>query len=531
MGRLGVDFGTSNTVLAIWHADQGEAQTLHVPDYGKEINYRRHDGSAEKISIIPSLIHYAAGNRRWIGQQVIAEGLYDSARTFRWMKRYICRRSPVAMHFEGRNISHYDAARDFLAAVLTFAVSAVGPGDADVGFTVPVESYEDYDNWLTQAAEASGMPHWRLIDEPTAAALGYGLSVQPGDVYLTFDFGGGTLDVSVVILDEESSSPGRRCRVLGKAGADIGGASIDGWIYQEVLRQKGLSESDPVVKRMSRALLAQCEKAKEQLSTADQAIIDTQDQSGKSLLSANLSRARLDDLLDQHQAYHLLDQTVRRALSAAQERGYSADHVKSVLMLGGSSLIPGVQRLVKQIFGKERVLLRRPLDAVARGAAAFVAGVDLADHIQHDYAIRHVDPAKSDYEYRVIVRKGTLYPTPKPVAEIVVKASYNGQSELGLAIFEMGERLQPAGPVELVFDPSGAARIRPVSSDDEERRYYFWVNEHNLTFLVANPPARHGEARFQVELGVDANKRLIITARDLLTNKIVLRDHPVVKLN
>jgi molecular chaperone DnaK (HSP70) len=201
-------------------------------------------------------------------------------------------------------------------------------------------------------------------------------------------------------------------------------------------------------------------------------------------------------------------------------------------MVGGSSLIPSVQQSVQRIFGRERVLRRRPLDAVARGAAAFVAGVDLYDHIQHDYAFRYVDPKKGDYEYRLIVGRGTPYPTSEPVARITVKAAHDGQTQLGIAIFEMGERRPGADrrAVELVFDPLGAARLRALTPEEEDRQYYFWVNEHNPTFLKADPPARRGQPRFEAEFGIDANKRLLITARDVQTKRLILRDHPVVKL-
>ena len=84
--------------------------------------------------------------------------------------------------------------------------------------------------------------------------------------------------------------------------------------------------------------------------------------------------------------------------------------------------------------------------------------------------------------------------------------------------------------LELVFDLSGAARVTPVSADEEERRRYFWINEPCPTFLQADPPARQGEARFEVEFGIDGNKRLLVSARDLLTKKMALRDFPVVKL-
>jgi molecular chaperone DnaK (HSP70) len=250
------------------------------------------------------------------------------------------------------------------------------------------------------------------------------------------------------------------------------------------------------------------------------------------VLSARLTRAQLEDLLDQHDTFTLIDQTIRRALRDAHERGYDEEHVKAVLMVGGSSQIPSVQKMVRRIFGKDRVMLHHPLDAVARGAAAFVAGVDFYDHIQHDYAIRHVNREKGGYNYRRIIERGTPYPSKQPVDSFTVKAAYDGQTQLGIAIYEMGERYRTQrGPaMELVFDPTGAARLSSLTPEEEEQRTYFWMNEQNPTFLTANPPATQGEARFMVEFTIDMNKRLLITAWDLHSDQIMLQECPVVKL-
>jgi molecular chaperone DnaK (HSP70) len=450
------------------------------------------------------------------------------------MKRYIARRSPVKMRLGDRQLSHADAGRDFLAAVLTAAAAELDLRDEEVAFTAPVEAYEDYENWLTEVAEAAGMPRFRLIDEASAAALGYGAHIQPGDVYLIFDFGGGTLDVAVVLIEQDAGQvSGRRCRVLGKAGADVGGATIDGWLFQKLVRQNGRSEADEDVRLVSRVLLAECERAKELLTFQDRVEINAHHPEGRATLTGVLTRRQLEDLFDMHGAFTQLDQTIRRALNGARDRGYDEDSVKAVLMVGGSSLIPSVQQTVQRIFGRERVMLQRPLDAVARGAAAFVAGVDFYDHIQHDYAFRYVDPTKGDYEYRPIVPRGTAYPTTEPLARMTVKASHDGQTHLGIAIFELGERrpARESRPVELVFDPRGAARVRHLTPEEEDRQYYFWVNEHSPTFLQADPPAVRGEPRFEVEFGIDANKRLLITARDLKTKHLMYRNHPVVKLS
>jgi molecular chaperone DnaK len=276
----------------------------------------------------------------------------------------------------------------------------------------------------------------------------------------------------------------------------------------------------------------ECERLKESLSFHEQASLSVVNPDSGATLWAEFNRTQFEALLDQQDAFTVLDRTVRRALSASLERGYGEDEIKAVLMVGGSSQIPAVQTALRRIFGRERVMLNRPLDAIARGAAAFVAGVDFFDHIQHDYAIRYVDRARGDYDYRTIVQRGAPYPSAGPVARLTVKATYAGQTRLGIAIFEKGEphRQALAGAVELVFDPSGAARVVPLTPDEAERRSQFWMNEGNPTFLTADPPAMQGEPRFEVEFSIDGNKRLLITARDLKSGKLTHLNYPVVKL-
>ncbi|MSU21323.1 MAG: Hsp70 family protein [Pedosphaera sp.] len=527
-GRLGIDFGTSNTVLALCDEGRREGIPVHVPDFGHP-----YESAGERISVVPSLIHYTQDGRRWIGEQVRQQDLSSSERTFSLIKRYVANRSPVNRRIDGRQISHFEAGRDFLSAVLLFAAEELQLRDEEVALTVPVEAFEHYIDWLTGVAEAAGFPRFRLIDEPAAAALGYGTHIQPGNIYLIFDFGGGTLDVAVALIeDEQRLESGRRCRILGKAGKELGGSSLDAWLMQEVLRQNDRHDSDDEVRRVSAELLGGCRMAKERLSFDERAEVKVAIPGTGTTLSAEFTRSQFDDLLDQHGTFSQIDQTIRRALNAARDRGYGEEHIRSVLMVGGSSMIPSVQKTVQRIFGKDKVRMERPLDAVARGAAAFVAGIDFYDHIQHDYAIRWLNPQKGDYDYHVLVKRGTLYPTQEPLARMTVKATHPGQTELGIAIFEMSQQLERGNgeSMELVFDPSGAARIVKVTPAEQDRRSCFWVNEPSPTFLQANPPAQQGEARFAVEFGIDAHKRLLITARDLRTGEVTLRNSPVVKL-
>ncbi len=526
-GRLGVDFGTSNTVLAVWDDQLKDGVPLFIPEY----SHIYHQGD-QAISVVPSLIHYDTDNRRWIGDQVLQRNLYHSRHTFRWMKRYISQRSPIKINIEGREITPFIAGRDFLSTLLLFASQQLDLRGEEIGLSVPVEAFEHYEDWLSSVTELAGIPRYRLIDEPSAAALGYGTHIQSGHTYLIFDFGGGTMHASVVLMEAEpSSTTGRRCRVLGKAGKYIGGSTIDQWIFQDILRQNNCQDFDEPVRLLSNELLVACEKAKETLSYKERAEIQVVDPASAAALSGFFSREQFEEILDRHELYTEINRIVRSAINMACERGYNEENINAVLMVGGTSAIPSVQRTLRQIFGKERVSFNRPLDAVARGAAAFVAGVDFYDHIQHDYAIRFVNPTTHQYDYRIIVHKGTSYPSPEPVARLSVKASYDSQSQLGLAIFEIAETSSiSSNGVEIVFDPAGIARVMQITPNDVEQRSIFWMNEAQPTFLPANPPAARGEPRFEVEFCVDANKRLTMTSRDIKTGDLTHKDYPVVKL-
>jgi molecular chaperone DnaK len=530
-GRVGIDFGTSNSVVSVINPDSGIASAIALQGLSTTKPAGGHD-----MTVVPSLVHYDAtiANVAWYGAEVLARNLYDHDHTFRWMKRYVADRTAIGRRIGSRLITPLDAGRDFLVALLASALVEVGAQlDEEVAFSAPVESFEHYDTWLRDVAETAGIRRFRLIDEASAAALGYGAHIQPGDVYLVFDFGGGTLDVSVVRIEgDHLGQTGRRCRVLGKAGAKVGGTTIDAWMFQEVLRRSGKRDLDDDVRPLSTELIVACERAKERLSAVDSVEISAIDAATGNALSETMTRSAFEDLLDLHEMFTSIEGAVDLAIDRAHERGFGRDHIKQVLLVGGSSLIPAVQKQLVRQFGRERVLLSRPLEAVALGAASFVSGVDFFDHIQHNYAVRHVDANSSEYTYRTIVKSGTSYPSEGPIHQFAIKAVYDGQEDLGVAIFELSEPSSSARETanELIFDSSGAARMVEISVDTKMQRSHFWMNENNPTFLKADPPAKKGENRFDVQFHIDQNKRLLITARDLRNQRWVFDRHPVVKL-
>lgn len=292
------------------------------------------------------------------------------------------------------------------------------------------------------------------------------------------------------------------------------------------------SHTDKDVRPISHLLLLECQRAKERLSYSELAEIEVTNPETHAVLRCALTRVDFEHLLTKHHVYAHISKVVRRALHRAHEVGYGRNEIKTVLMVGGGSHIPSVQLLLQHQLDC-RVTLTRPLTAVATGAAMLAAGLTLCDHIQHDYSIRHVNPKRGDYEYHYLIRRGTRYPTPGPVARMTIKASHSGQRHLGLAIMEMGEGPGEgcSEPIEILYDILGAVQVATLTREQCKARRIFCMNEHALVFLTAEPPARYeGEARFTVEFSVDKNKHLLITAHDLETGMVIYKDYPVVEL-
>lgn len=526
-GRVAIDFGTANTVIANWDNVRQQGFAYPLNEYCRFLPM-----NDEQVAVIPSLIHYGTNAQSYIGNEVHSRNLLQSPRTFQWMKRYISMRSPASRRLDDRSVSVYDAAEDFLIRVIQAADKELNIANEEVAFTVPVEAFEHYENWLLSVTQKAGLQKVRLIDEPSAAALGYSTRMFPEEACMVFDFGAGTLDVSIVKQDPSASPGTERCRVLGKAGTEIGGSTIDEWLYEEIISHNGYTEKDTEVQQISRFLLTECEALKEKLSFQEKASLTVMNPLTGAVISADYTRSQFENMLENKDAYATIDRTIRRALADSRERGFDVDDIKMVLMVGGCSQIPSIQSTLKRIFGSKKVKMDRPLDAVARGAASFIGGRSFDDYIQHDYAIRHRNSKTQRYEYRTLVKKGSTYPSDGPIDTIKVKATQNGQEEFIMQIFEIGDKANKhQDGFELFFDETGTARLNAVSAEDMDQRNMFWINERNRTLLTAKPPAMEGQERFEVSFSIDQNRRLLITTRDLLSGHLIHSDYPVVKLH
>jgi molecular chaperone DnaK (HSP70) len=533
--RIGIDFGTANTVVARWDETRGRGEP--VPLDG--IDLTRPAGAGVRQRVVPSLVAYHHSRpQRWLGAQVAErpELLTDPDVTvFQSTKSNVTGRAvDIARTVGDRKITARDAATQFLGDVTALAVLTVGAEDLEIVPTAPVEAFDTYRDWLVREVGAGiGAARLRVVDEATAAAVGYSARMSPGDVFCVFDFGAGTLDVSVVRVEEPGAAgAGAGVRAIAKVGIDLGGNHIDALLAEHAAAETRLPHGDPVTwNRVFGRLLRSAEAAKVQLGHAESAAITATDPVTGRRYDTEITRTRFERLLRDKNVTGRVNRALRKACENAAAKGYPADGFAGVFLVGGTSLVPAVQDVVHLEFEPDRVHLDRPLEAVAAGAAGIAGGRELHDHIQHDYAIRHVDQRTGTYEYELLVEAGTAYPTQKPVKSITIKAIHHGQQRMGIAVHELAHATGGGGAdLEIVFDARGGARTVPVSAQQRQERASLWLNEDSPTFLSADPPAAAGVDRFRLDFRVDAQKRLTVSAFDIERRVWVLDGHPVVQL-
>ncbi len=512
--KAAIDFGNSNTAAAVWNEKTQSAEILRVPEF-----------SADDSFLIPSEISYEPDGRFYVGAQAAREAS-ESAKCFRWMKRYIALRSPYTLRIGEERIDAYRAAEDFLHAVLASVFAASGEKPDEAVISVPVESFEHYSEWLSGGLRTFENTRVRLVDEASAAAAGYGARLRPGDSLLVVDFGGSTLQAVCVSVTEEARDGGRCCRVLGKAGMNLGGMTLDRWIFEDALGRLGLSENDPRVRSCSGDLLRYCEEFKRKLSDAETAGFDFFPGTG-----FTMTRLELSGLFEAHGLTASLDRTAEEALRAAEDHGLRRDELTAVIPVGGSCLIPLIRERLESLFSAEKVFRGEPLGAVARGAAVIAGGMHIYDFIQHDYAIRTTDPLTGEYVFRTIIPKGTKYPAEQVGPRMKLKASYDGQTRYGIAVYELrNDAPRDESRNEIFFHADGSVRVMPLTEEESRAERMFWMNERNPLFLRSDEPGEKSVPRFEVTFGISENKMLTITASDPVSGETVLKDRPVIRL-
>ena len=488
--------------------------------------------------LVPSLLYLenAAQGRAIAGQAVRDRGLdvKDDPRFFSGFKRGIG--TPVRgflPELDGETVTFERVGRQFLAETIAALRNVPLPVDSLI-LTVPVDSFEAYRLWLGEACRFLHVDRVRTLDEPTAAALGYGL--EDSDLLLVVDFGGGTLDLSLVRLDRPGGTQplgfilkwgekffdkqsGQRpnvARVLAKAGQNLGGTDIDNWLLDFFARERGLPKT-ALTRRLA-------EKLKIQLSTRSPAREAYFDDETFESYTLELDRDRFDTILEANQFFDRFDGTLTRVLQEAKRQGIETKDIDAVLLVGGTARIPAVLDRVCRHFPVEKVRAERTFDAIAAGALQIDRGMEVRDFLYHSYGIRYWDRRNDRHSWHPIVRAGQPYPMEKPV-ELLLGASLENQPSVELVIGEMGEA---SAAMEVYFDgdrlvtrpAAGAATVQPLNDSDGGR-----------TIAQLDPPGFPGSDRVKVLFRVDEERCLRITVEDLLSDRILLQERSVARLS
>lgn len=500
-----VDFGAANTVVAYLTAASPTIKLLDCATLSTTFP----EAEDLLVPIIPSQISYFQGGV-YYGQEVIESGLEGHAASFRWMKPQLLRGKDSPRIIGNTSIGYVRASTDYLLKILNVTGSYLDLQTEPTAFPIPIEAFETYQKWLDSLCARMNITNYRYLDEATACLLGYETQVCQDDAFMILDFGAGSLDVSIVRVENPKTEV-RACKVLGKAGCDIGGMDLDRWLLQDAIKRYRLA--DNYIKKCGGWLLHKLEKAKIILSLGDEEVtID-----GKSVHLAHdlrFNRSQVTSLLEQNQLKQRIYETIDSALGNAARTDFNLSALQKVLPVGGTSLLPYVRAVIHDRFGDKVLSNPHPISAVVRGACRYAAGARLSDHIQHDYALRHYNSRTKSYEFLPLIERGTVYPTPDNYRSFIIKGTFEGQTVMGLEVYEVAQTSSArAKTPEVVFSPTGDLTFGSGVLEVDER--YIQLNPDNPLFLTCNPPSYKGEKRFRVSFMVDRDKRLLLSATDL----------------
>lgn len=521
--KLAIDFGTTNTVVARWDETKEEAVVVGLDSISDM-------QSVELPAVVPSLLYVndAKSGSVTVGQNVRDQGLdmQRDNRLFRNFKRgIVASPAPEPRPIDGMEWADQDAGRAFIKHLIETLPYKDGQIEQLV-LTAPVASFEGYLAWLNSVVDEIPLEKVRVVDESTAAALGYAVT-KPGAVVLVFDFGGGTLDLSLVQLPESREKTGgflsrllggkagqHTARVIAKAGRIIGGSDVDQWLLAEVLTRTGLTTHE--LGDDYPQLLTLCEKAKINLSTDDATLLVFQ-AAGKSH-SLTITRAELEALLEANGFYTALRRVVDKVMHVARQRGIFKEDIHYVLLVGGTSLMPSVQRTLGQYFTDMAVRADKPFTAVAEGALQVAAGYGLEDYLIHSYGLRHLNPDTNEHEYDEIIPMGSQYPTEVPV-DVVLGAAHDNQTEVEFVIGEIDT--DSVAMVEVKYENGQAVFVAQAADSSQQ---IIPLNEAEAVRMLArlDPPGKPGEDRLRAQFTVDDRRQLRVTVTDMLSDKDLL---------
>ncbi|HHP7244439.1 MAG TPA: Hsp70 family protein, partial [Elainellaceae cyanobacterium] len=355
----------------------------------------------------------------------------------------------------------------------------------------------------------------------TAAALGYAVQ-RPGTMVLVIDFGGGTLDLSLVRTAVTQGTTVHRATVLAKADAYVGGEDLDIWIAEDYLRQ-GDTSRDEIGEIGWQTLLALAERLKIRLSSVTEATESWFDDNTFTAYEMHLTRDRLDAILEDNQCLEQLRHALDDVLAIALGKGISKTDIEQVLLVGGSCLIPAVQQLVLSYFGRHRVKVDKPFEAVAHGALALSQIQAIDDYLHHSYAIRLWEPYAKTYSYYPLFERGTQYPAIR-LEPLILQVAIDSQRDIRLDIGEVAA----SSHAEVTYDAQGRMMSRTLHQRESYRSLDIDGNEVCVAHL--DPPGQIGVDRISVQFEVNDQRVLVATVKDLLTGTLLVERRAIAKL-
>ncbi|HEY6343127.1 MAG TPA: molecular chaperone DnaK [Bryobacteraceae bacterium] len=483
---IGIDLGTTNSVVAVMEG----GQPIVIPNQ-------------EGGRTTPSVVGFAKSGERLVGQVAKRQAVTNAENTVYSIKRFMGRRfnevteemklvpykvvagenGDARVEIGGKKYSPPEISAMILGKLKEAAEAYLGEKVTKAVITVPAYFNDAQRQATKDAGKIAGLEVMRIINEPTAAALAYGLDKKKNETIAVYDFGGGTFDISILEVGEGV------VEVKSTNGdTHLGGDNIDqriiDWLIQEFKRDQGVdvSRDQMALQRLKEA----AEKAKIELSTLFETEINlpflTADASGPKHLTQKLTRARFEQMVAD-----ILDRSIEPCKKALADAGVQPSQIDEVVLVGGSTRIPKVQDMVRNLFGKEPNRSVNPDEVVAVGAA--VQGGVLGGEVK-DVLLLDVTPLSLGIEtlggvFTKLIDRNTTIPTRK--SETFSTAA-DSQTSVEIKVYQ-GERAMAA-----------ANRMLGVFQ------------------LMNIPPAPRGIPQIEVTFDIDANGILNVTAKDKATN-------------